>query len=119
MTEINQTDKLIFVNIKRSYEAMISNDTASKYYRDSLKECTRKYWPVRDDKANAASHILGCYNGIVKEVIKKSSFFTSEDEYPGRKVFEGEELKDSQYIGMDLHEIFDTLANFRIKYYNI
>ncbi len=98
---------------------MISNDTASKYYRDSLKECTRKYWPVRDDKANAASHILGCYNGIVKEVIKISSFFTSEDEYPGRKVFEGEELKDSQYIGMDLHEIFDTLANFRMKYYNI
>lgn len=23
------------------------------------------------------------------------------------------------YIGMDIREIFDTLANFRIKYYNL
>lgn len=118
-TTINASDRLIFVNIKKSYEAMINHDTTSFYYRESLKECTRKFWSVREDKANAASHILGCYKGIVKEAIKITSFFTSEDEYPGRKVFEGEELEDSQYIGMDLHDIFDTLANFRVKYYNL
>lgn len=119
MAEINHTDKLIFVNIKKSYEAMINHDTESPFYRDSLKECTRKFWPVKDEKANVASHILGCYKGIVKEVIKISSSFTSEEKYPGRKVFEGEELEDSPYLGMNIRDIFDTLANFRIKYYNM
>lgn len=119
MPKINPTDKLIFVNIKKSYEAMINHDIASPYYRDSLKECTRKFWSVNNNKAEAASHILGCYNGIVMNVIKISSLSTSIDEYPGRKVFDGVELRDSQYIGMDIHEIFDSLANFRIKYYNI
>lgn len=118
-TIINASDKLIFVNIKQSYEAMINHDTASPYYRDSLKECTRKFWPVKDETANAASHILGCYKGIVKEVIKISSSYTSEDEYPGRTVFEGEVLEDSPYLGMDIRDIFDTLAYFRIKYYNL
>lgn len=119
MAKINHTDKLIFVNIKKSYEAMINQDMASPYYRNSLKECTRKFWPIKDEKANAASHLLGCYKGIVKEVIKISSSFTSEDEYPGRKVFEGEELEGSPYLGMNIRDIFDSLANFRIKYYNL
>lgn len=118
-TIINASDKLIFVNINLSYEAMINHNMESPYYRDNLKECTRKFWPIKDEKANAASHILGCYKGIVKEGIKISSSFTSEDEYPGRKVFEGEELEDSPYLGMNIRDIFDTLANFRIKYYNL
>ena len=40
-------------------------------------------------------------------------------EYAGRKVFEGVEQPESPYMGMDLHEIFDTLVNFRVKYWNI
>ncbi len=67
MIEIDHTDKLIFVNIKKSYNAMITNDTSNPYYRNSLKECTLKFWQIKDDKAEAASHILGCYKGIVKE----------------------------------------------------
>ncbi len=119
MVKLDNSHRLIFVNIKNSYEAMINNDRSSLYYRENLKECTRKYWDIKEDKALAATHILGCYKGIVKEVFKITSFFTSKDEYPGRIVFEGEELKESYYIGMDIREIFDTLANFRIKYYNL
>ena len=43
MTKIESTDKLIFVNIKNSYEAMINNDISNRYYRENIKECTRKY----------------------------------------------------------------------------
>lgn len=115
---MNNDDRLIFVNIKHSYEAMIKNETSSPYYRKDLKDCTRMYWKISDDKAEAATHILGCYNGIVKEVIRISSYSTDESEYAGRKVFEGEELNDSEYLGMDIRSLFSTLANFRIKYIN-
>lgn len=119
MNEINNNDKLIFVNIKNSYEAMINNDKSNPFYRENIKECTRKYWTIADSKADKATHILGCYKGIVKEVIKISSVETSQKDYPGRKIFEGKELPNSKYIGMDIRNLFDTLANFRIKYYNL
>ena len=34
-------------------------------------------------------------------------------------MFDGVEQHDSVYKGLDLHEVFDTLANFRTKYWNI
>ena len=116
----NSSDKLIFVNIKVSYEAMQRNDRKHPLYRTSLYDCTRKYWPISDEKYDAATHILGCYKGKVLEVIKiKNRHIEPSGEYAGRKVFEGVEESDSPYMGMDLHEIFDSLANFRVKYWNI
>lgn len=121
--ELNQTsasDKLIFVNIKNSYEAMLNHDRTNPLFRSSLYDCTREYWSVADEKANAATHILGCYKGKVIEVILIENFFVeASGEFVGRKVFEGKEQPDSPYMNMDLHEIFDTLSNFRIKYWNI
>ena len=114
MIKIDNSHRLIFVNIKNSYKAMINDDRSSLYYRENLKECTRKYWKISNKKAEAATHILGCYKGIVKEVIKISSF----NEHLGRKIFEGDDLKNSKYIGIDIRDIFSTLVNFRIKYYN-
>lgn len=118
MPQITPDHKLIFVNIKHSYEAMKAGDKASPYYRENLKECTRKFWNLADEKVNTATHILGCYKGIVMEVIRISSVRTSINKYPGRKIFEGEELNDSEYLGMNIREIFGNLANFRVKYYN-
>ena len=51
-------------------------------------------------------------NGVFRDIVHPISA-------AGRKVFEGVEQPDSPYMGMDLHEIFDTLANFRVKYWNI
>ena len=114
------SDKLIFVNIKNSYEAMQRNDRKHPLYRSSLYECTRKYWPIKKEDFDVATHILGCFKGKVIEVIDiKNRYIEPSGEYAGRKVFEGVEQPDSPYMGMDLHEIFDTLANFRVKYWNI
>ena len=116
----NSSDKLIFVNIKNSYEAMINDDRKNPLYRSSLYECTRKYWPIKKEDFDVATHILGCFKGKVIEVIDiKNRYIEPSGEYAGRKVFEGVEQPDSPYMGMDLHEIFDTLANFRVKYWNI
>ena len=114
------SDKLIFVNIKNSYEAMQRNDREHPLYRNSLYDCTRMYWPISEEKYDAATHILGCYKGKVLEVINiKNRYIEPSGEYAGRKVFEGVEEDKSPYIGMDLHEIFDSLRNFRVKYWNI
>ena len=114
------SDKLIFVNIKNSYEAMQRNDRKHPLYRSSLYDCTRKYWPIKEENFDVATHILGCYKGKVIEVIDiKNRYIEPSGEYAGRKVFEGVEQPDSPYMGMDLHEIFDSLANFRVKYWNI
>ncbi len=116
----NSSDKLIFVNIKVSYEAMQRNDREHPLYRNSLYDCTRMYWPISEEKYDAATHILGCYKSKVLEVITiKNRYIEPSGEYAGRKVFEGIEESDSPYMGMDLHEIFDSLANFRVKYWNI
>lgn len=116
----DSSDKLIFVNIKNSYEAMQRNDRKHPLYRCSLYDCTRKFWSIKEENFDVATHILGCYKGKVIEVIDiKNRYIEPSGEYAGRKVFEGVEQPDSPYMGMDLHEIFDTLANFRVKYWNI
>ena len=69
MDKFNSSDKLIFVNIKKSFKAMKSNDTSNPHYRKNLKECTVKYWAVKEEKASAATHVLGCYQGKVIEVV--------------------------------------------------
>lgn len=117
---MNITDKIIFVNIKNSYEAMRNKDRSNPLFRANLYECTRKYWSVPDEKASTASHILGCYYGKVIEVIRIQEFHVEHTgKLAGRKVFEGIEQPDSIYMGMNLHEIFNSLANFRVKYYNL
>lgn len=117
---MNITDKLIFVNIKNSYEAMLGNDRNNPLFRENLYDCTRKYWTVADGKANAATHILGCYHGKVIEVISIQEFHIEPTGvFAGKKVFEGIEQPASPYMGVDLHEIFNTLSNFRVKYYNL
>lgn len=74
----------------------------------------------KDEKFDVATHILGCYQGKIIEVIDiQNRYVESNGEYAGIKVFEGPEQPDSPYMDMDLHAIFDSLAHFRVKYWNI
>lgn len=97
----NSAGKLIFVNIKNSYEAMINDDRNNPLFRSSLYDCTRMYWPIKDEKFDVATHILGCYQGKIIEVIDiQNRYVESNGEYAGRKVFEGPEQPDSPYMDM-------------------
>ena len=114
------SDKLIFVNVKESYEAMQHDDRMHPLFRNCLYDCTRMYWQIKEEKFNIATHILGCYKGKVIEVVHiKNRYIEPSGKFAGRKVFDGTEQPDSPYMGMDLHEIFDSLSNFRVKYWNI
>ncbi len=99
---------------------MLNNYCTNPLFRTSLYDCTRKYWPIKVEKFDVATHILGCYHGKVIEVINIQNCYTEPNgEYAGRKVFEGVPQPESPYFDMDLHEIFKTLANFSVKYWNI
>ena len=90
MNKINDSDRIIFVNIKNSYEAFLNHDTKHPLYRPSVYDCTVKYWRVDDEKAYNATHIIGCYKGIVKEVVKVTEPpMIDTENFPGRKVFIG------------------------------
>ena len=120
MFPIKNSDKLIFVNIKNSYEAMMKNDKNHELFRENLYECTRKYWRIADEKAYNATQILGCYKGKVVEVIQIDKVSKVQNGIlMGRKIFEGKEIPDSIYMNLDLHDIFATLANFNVKYWNL
>lgn len=118
---MNVSDKLIFVNIKNSYEAMMNNDKKHPLFRESLYDCTVKFWNIDAKKAEAATHILGCYKGEVIEVVRITKPFSvvHGGELSGRKIFEGVEEPDSPYMSINLHDLFDSLANFRVKYWNL
>lgn len=115
-------DKIIFVNIKRSYNALKQHDINNEYYRPNIEECTRKYWSISklhlSDLQNA-THILGCVGGIVKCTIKIESYQMEENgKYCGRYIFWGSEQSDSPYLNQDIHTIFNDLRNFiHPKYY--
>lgn len=119
MIPFKSSDKIIFVNIKNSYMAWKNNDRINPLYRESLYECTVKYWKVNIDKAKSATYVLGCYEGKVVEVVRITNLTLQPDgEYAGRKVFEGIEEKESPYLGFNIREIFDSLSNFNVKYMN-
>lgn len=50
MVTIRESDKIIFVNIKNSYEALQNNDRSNPLYRDSVYNCTVKYWRITNEK---------------------------------------------------------------------
>lgn len=63
-------EKIIYVCINRTYEAF-SRGIRTKG-RETLYECTRKYWPVDLAKANQADYIAGVYKGIVQKLYKRT-----------------------------------------------
>ena len=120
MMTIDNTHRIIFVNIKNSYEAWLNNDRSNPLYRPSVYDCTVKYWQINYEKANKATHIIGCYKGIVKEVVKITEQPRIDTEvYPGRMGLSGIEEPDSPYMGLDIRNIFNSIANFRVRYYNL
>lgn len=117
-TQIDEAHiNVLCVNINNSYDAYIKGDIHSPYFRPNKYECTNHIWNVSDEKANKADYLFGCYKGKVKEVIKIESYESADYNGKTRKIFHGEEIKFSPFLGGDIHELFDTLANFNTKYY--
>lgn len=99
----------IAFNITTTYDLMIQG----KGDRDSIYHCTRYHWAnVRIEKAELADFALGVAHGKVVGVFKPKRWFYDE---PGNRKsriqFEGIEIEDSPYLGMDLSEYFSKIQN--------
>ena len=57
MVNIRESDKIIFVNIKNSYEALRNNDRSNPLHRDSVYNCTVKYWRIANEKASISNPV--------------------------------------------------------------
>lgn len=96
------TDKVVLLNISRCYNA--DNDEEDIYKRPSIYEMTRKYWKLDKSHAEQADYAFGVANGEVKVVYNNLKW--GYVEYNGylRCMFEGEEVKDSPYLGLKISE---------------
>lgn len=62
-------EKIIYVCINRTYHDFMKGKKPKG--RESLYECTRKYWSVNLNRANQAEYVAGVCGGIVRTIYKK------------------------------------------------
>lgn len=48
---------------------MMNEDRNNPLFRSSLYDCTRMYWPIKEENFDVATQILGCYKGKVVAVL--------------------------------------------------
>lgn len=99
--ENKKNEKILCVNVSRTYLL---------HERPSLYECTRKYWRVNGERAQNAELVFAVSQGYIVGVFRPTRWYPSE-EYIGRWEFEGEEIKDSPYILMDISHMTGKRQN--------
>lgn len=102
-------DKLIIAfNISKTYDLF----KQGKGDRKSIYDCTRHYWAnVNKERAELAELALGVAHGIIVGVYKPISWHYVKRGYSYRIEFEGIEVIDSPYIGLDISEYFHKIQN--------
>ena len=101
-------DKLIIAfNISKTYDLLMQG----KGDRDSIYDCTRHYWAnVNKERAELAELAFGVAHGKIVGVYKPISWYYIE-QHGGRIEFEGTEISNSQYLGLDISEYFCKMQN--------
>lgn len=96
-------------NITRTYDLLVSG----KGNRDSIYDCTRHYWAnVKKDKAELADYVFGVAHCKVVGVFKPIRwYYTNPNDRKSRIEFDGFEIEDSPYLGMDLTDYFYKVQN--------
>lgn len=99
----NLPQRIICFNITKSF---------CEWKRENIYECVRKYWRLSKSKALQAELCLAIKHGKCVGVFRPYIWQTVEDgDFIGRLTFEGEELTDSEYLGIDFSLVFDHLQN--------
>ena len=83
-----------------------------KVFRESLYEMTRKYWVMKLERAEKATHVLAIVDGIVKAVyIPKKWYYSKVRGCENRIEFEGKEDPISDYIGRSVKGFYGRSSN--------
>ena len=90
-----------------------------KVQRENLYEMTRKYWVMKLERAEKATHVLAVINGIVETVYIPERWYHSQVTGKEHKVeFEGKEDANSEYIGKSVAGFYGKSQN-PVKYINM
>lgn len=100
---------IIAFNISKTYDLFVQG----KGDRISIYDCTRHYWAnVKQTKAELAELVFGVAHGKVVGVYKPTSWHYVEYLNNSQRIeFEGVEINDSPYLGMDLSDYFYKTQN--------
>lgn len=114
---ILKDDKLLFVNLNKTY---LQNSNEDVYSRPSIYESTRKYWKVNFDRVQRVDYVCGVYRGVIRAVYKPIRWYVVEDAslFHGRRcAFDGVEIVDSIYLNKDVKNYVG--GQNPIKYINL
>ena len=101
--ENKKNERIVCFNISRTYLLC---------ERPNLYECTRKYWRLNGERAKKADFVFAVCCGIIVGVYKPSIWYPTENtEYVRRWEFEGEEIKDSAYLQMNISNLLGKRQN--------
>lgn len=80
--------------------------------RHSRYECTRKFWRMSIKRAEQVELCLAVLDGKVVKVYHPYQWnVVEEGEHKGRIMFEGEEERESDLLGLDLSKNFHRRQN--------
>lgn len=116
--EPQKTDKLICININKTYNRP---DVDQFGVRDNIYEATRKYWKLNGRRAKNADYVLATYQGIVRAVFKPIRWIESEKAFETGKrwEFEGEEILRSKYLNKSVKHLINKGNQNPILYINM
>lgn len=90
-----------------------------KVLRENFYEMARKFWVMKLERAERATHVLAIVDGIVKTVYIPERWYHSKVKGKEHKLeFEGKEDPNSDYIGKCVAGFYGTSQN-PVKYINM
>lgn len=100
---------IIAFNISKTYDLFLQGEGD----RVSIYDCTRHYWAnVKKARAELAEFAFGVAHGKVVGVYRPTSWRYVEYLNNSQRIeFEGVEIVDSPYLGMDVSEYFYKVQN--------
>ena len=106
---MNMEDRLIIAfNISKTYDLLLQG----KGDRTSIYDCTRRYWGrVKKQRAELAELAFGVAHGKIVGVYKPVTWRYVDYNGGTRIEFEGVEISDSPYLGLDISEYFHKIQN--------
>lgn len=104
------TERIVCVNVSRTY---LGGE------RESLYECTRKYWRLNGERAGSADLVFAECSGYIVGVFKPFRWYLTQcEQLKGRWEFEGEQLDDSPYLNQSIRKLWGKRQN-PVMYINL
>ena len=109
-------DKVMLINISKRYLDELKDNRARLY------EAIRKGWKINTNSAQEIDYVCCIANGIIVAVYRNTQwrYMDDSDNYgygTQRLEFEGEEVVDSQYLGLDVSQYIRVQSPIRYVNY--